>query len=248
MRKTIYLLNIGYQGEGTGYAPQITALTYPLIYRYAEKIGARIHVITKRKFPTWDLDYEKLQIHDLAKERDDAWSLYIDSDAVVHPELPDVTALVSRDTVAHNGVDFAALRWRLDGYFYRDGRNIGSCNWLALASDWCRDLWRPLDDLTPAQAVANIFPTVHEQASGVITAAHLVSDYALSRNIARFGLKCTTLNELWPKLGFTNAEFFFHLYTDPIAVKLARIEQTLDRWNIQPAAWRGYHADYPVTV
>ncbi len=34
MKKTVFLLNIG------NYAPQITGLTYPLIRRWARKIGA----------------------------------------------------------------------------------------------------------------------------------------------------------------------------------------------------------------
>ena len=34
MRKTLYVLNV------EGYAPQITALTYPLLRYYADRIGA----------------------------------------------------------------------------------------------------------------------------------------------------------------------------------------------------------------
>ncbi len=45
IRKTIYTVNIG------DYAPDICALTYPLIQAYANKIGANFHVIRERKFP-----------------------------------------------------------------------------------------------------------------------------------------------------------------------------------------------------
>ena len=226
MRKTLYLLNVG------EYAPEITALTYPLLEGYAAKIGAEVYKITTRCFPHWDLDYEKLQIYRLAKERQDDWSLYIDSDAIVHPELPDLTELIPRDTVAHNGVDFAPIRWRYDEYFRRDGRHIGSCNWLAIASSWCRDLWRPLDDLTPEEAVANISLTVKEEQSGVVTAAHLVSDYALSRNIARFGLKCVTLNGLWKQHGLEDSNFFYHEYTSPRAERVVNLRKVLKSWNL----------------
>src|SRR5580692_10713110 len=99
-RKTVYLLNIG------EYAPELTCLTYPTIGAYAERIGAEILTIRDRKFPEWPVTYEKLQIHDLARRREDDWSIYIDSDTLVHPELPDVTDLIPRDTVAHNGRDF----------------------------------------------------------------------------------------------------------------------------------------------
>lgn len=252
MRKTIYLLNIG------DYAPELTALTYPHIYNYADKIGADICKITERRFPDWDLDYEKLQIYELGEERGDDWSIYIDSDALVHPELPDVTALIPRDTVAHNGADFAGIRWRYDKYFYRDGRNIGSCNWFATASSWCRDLWRPLDDMTFPDALANIRTTVQERNPElaareallqgrlnrqnpkweddaqyiVVPPEHLVSDYALSRNIARFGLKFTTLLDLQKQLGLNDANFFHHEYTVDLETKTKHIRQRIKDWGL----------------
>lgn len=225
MATTIYLLNVG------GYAPELTALTYPHIEFYAHKIGAEICMISERKFPGWDVDYEKLQIYELAEKRGDDWSIYIDSDALIHPELPDVTALIPRDTVAHNGADFASIRWAYDKYFWRDGRHIGSCNWFAMASSWCRDLWRPLDDITFEEAVANITVTVEERHANV-SAEHLVSDYALSRNIARFGLKFTTLNDLWPKIGLTGTNFFHHEYTIPLDEKVAHIRHTIKEWRL----------------
>ncbi len=224
MRKTIYLLNID------NYAPEITAITYPLIERYARKICAQIEMIDERRFPEWDMDYEKLQIYDRAQVNGSDWNIYIDSDALVHPELPDVTDLIPLDTVAHNGHDFANIRWRYDRYFRRDGRHIGSCNWLAIASSWCLDLWRPLDDLTPAQAYENIFPTIEEE-NTVIKREHLVSDYALSRNIARFGLKFTTLTQLWPKLGL-QPNFFWHAYTIPHQQKLIEMKKIVQQWGL----------------
>jgi hypothetical protein len=224
VRKTVYLLNIG------DYAPELTCLTYPTIGAYAERIGAEILTIRDRKFPEWPVTYEKLQIHDLARRRGDDWAIYIDSDTLVHPELPDVTDLIPRDTVAHNGRDFAPVRWTYDQYFRRDGRHIGSCNWFACASSWCLDLWRPLDDLTPAEAVANITLSVSERPH--MEPEHLVDDYALSRNIARFGLKFTTLNELWTDVGLGPSEFFWHEYTITLAEKVERAKNVLARWGI----------------
>jgi hypothetical protein len=224
-RKTVYLLNIN------DYAPELTALTYPHIEFWADKIDARVCKITQRRFPKWDIPYEKLQIYELARERDDDWSIYIDGDALVHPELPDLTTLVPRDTVMHNGADFAPIRWLYDEYFLRDGRHIGSCNWLAVASSWCRDLWRPLDDLTFAQALANITVTVEERCSG-IRPEHLIDDYTLSRNIARFGLKFTTLIEVWRTIGLDNPNFFHHQYTIPVEEKITQIRKTIEDWRL----------------
>jgi len=226
-KKTIFTLNLN------GYAPEITDLTYPLIEAYARKIGAGIHTITERKFPEWPLTYEKLQIFELAQQMKNDWNIYIDSDTLVHPDTPDLTAMLPRDTVGHFWSDFAPVRWRSDRFFQRDGRNIGSGNWLAVASDLCVDLWRPLDDLTPKEAVANIFPTVAEQRSAVVERSHLIDDYVLSRNIAKFGLKFKRIKELFDEAGFEKGGYFFyHHYLFNTAQKVAELKKAIRTWGI----------------
>ena len=95
MKKTLWTLNID------DYAPAITALTYPLLERYAHKIGADFQIIDERWYPDWPVVYENLQIYRRGRGND--WNLYIDSDALVHPDLFDITEVLSRDTVLHNG-------------------------------------------------------------------------------------------------------------------------------------------------
>lgn len=224
-KKTLYTLNVN------GYSREITSLTYPLIHRWAHKIGADVVEITERRFPGWPVVYEKLQIHRLARERGGDWHIYVDSDALIHPETLDWTAFLPMDTVAHNGVDMANIRWRYDDYFLRDGRNIGSCNWMTIASSWCLDLWHPLEDMTLEEALDNIYPTVNEQ-NTVISRDHLLDDYVLSRNIARYGLKVKTLIDIQKALGFENPEFFWHAYTISIAEKVKQMEVVLARWKV----------------
>ena len=249
-KKTIFTLNVD------GYAPEITVLTYPLIEAYAEKIGADFHIISERKFPEWPVTYEKLQIFELAREMGNDWNIYIDSDALVHPDTPDLTKLLPRDTVAHHGKDCAPVRWRSDKYFERDGRHFGTGNWLTVASDLCLDLWRPLDDLTPEQAISNIFPTVFETISGVVNQSHLIDDYVLSRNIARFGLKATTLKEIFSNLGYKEIRdvtgrviqneggyFFYHHYLFPTDQKVVEMKKIIRNWKIVEIM--GY--DFPET-
>src|SRR5215212_8392424 len=168
-KKTIYLLNIG------NYEPEITALTYPSIHRYATKIGAAVHVITQRKFPDWPVTCEKLQIYELGTQHRNDWNIYIDSDTLIHPDLFDITEHLPKDTVLNYHNDFAGPRWAVDDYFRRDGRWISTCGWFTIASDWCLDLWRPLDDLTPDEAVAKAFPINLERRVG-ITAEHVLDD------------------------------------------------------------------------
>ena len=55
VKNTIYTLNIG------NYAPEICALTYPLMEAYARKIGADFYIIRDKKYPEWPVVYEKLR-------------------------------------------------------------------------------------------------------------------------------------------------------------------------------------------
>jgi len=224
VRLAVYTLNID------NYAPEITALTYPLIKFWVGKVGAEWVEIKTRRFPDWPVTYEKLQIYDLARANGAEWHHYIDSDALVHPDTPDWSNYVQRDTVMHNGTDFAGLRWRPCDVFRRDGRNIGSCNWNTWASSWCLDLWRPLE-MSPAEAIARIRPTQGERASGVITPEHLVDDFALSFNIARCGLKLQNLQTLQNVLGIAG-DYYWHAYDVPVAEKVRQMREVLDRWRI----------------
>ena len=225
IKKTIFLLDIN------NYASELTKITRPYVKKYADRIGADIHIINKRKWPDMPIVYEKLQIKDLAKELQSDWNIYIDSDALIHPETPDFTNFIKKDTVLHNGADMAAIRWIYDEYFLRDGRDIGSCNWLTIASDWCLDLWTPLD-ISLEQALKNIQPTMEELRSNVIEKDHLIDDYTLSRNIARYGLKFETILDLSNRIGLQDSEFFWHLYTIPIEEKVSQMKETLERWKL----------------
>jgi hypothetical protein len=226
-KKTIFTLNVD------GYSPEITDLTYPLIEAYARKIGADFHIIGERKFPEWPVTYEKLQIYQLAQEMENDWNIYIDSDALVHPDTPDLTLLLDRDTVAHFGKDFSPVRWKTDRFFERDGRHIGSGNWLTVASDLCIDLWKPVDDLTPAEAIANISPSVIERRSGVVHPSHLIDDYILSRNIAKYGFKFKVFRDIFMEAGYKEGgSFFYHHYLYPTAQKLIEMKKVLRTWGV----------------
>jgi len=252
VKKTLYTLDIG------DYAPEIKAITFPLQQAWADKIGATFVPITQRKFEGWPVVYEKLQIRDIAAERDDDWSIFLDADAMIHPDLFDLTERLPMDTVFHYGSDQRGIRFAADDYFRRDGRFIGSCNWFTIGSRWCRDLWRPLDDLTLEQAVTRIFPTVAERngdgtPGSVVEASHLIDDYTLSRNIARFGLKFQNATDLFTAIG-SKPGYAWHVYnkanTDKIngwtvdqelpdgrkvQVKQPGMKDVLVKWNLRPA-------------
>ena len=232
------------------YEPAVRALAEPLQRHWARKIGAEYRVIAERKFPDFPVVYEKLQLHELGLESD--WTIFLDADALVHPDMFDPTNHLPKDTVAHNGKDMADLRWRFDEYFRRDGRFIGSCNWCAVASEWCLDLWKPLDkEICPKcggsveciacegrpyellKALQNIWPTLGEQQGGNFDRSHLIDDYTLSRNIARYGLKATTIVDICADIGFKGpngqgwSPYFFHLYNIPVKDKIQRMLEHL---------------------
>jgi hypothetical protein len=225
IKKTIFVLNVD------NYAPEIRELTYPLIKHYAHKCGAEFFEIKERKFPGWPPVYEKFQIYKLAQEMENDWNIYIDSDALIHPDLMDMTNHLSKDTVAHNGRDPASHRWKYDRFFHRDGRHIGSCNWFTIGSDWCIELWKPLDDLTLDEAVSNISPMVQET-NTVVVPSHLIDDYTMSRNIAKYGLKFTTFREILKSLGYPDPGFLWHQYTISIDEKVVRLKGVLKQWGL----------------
>ena len=227
-RKTFYTLSVN------DYEPMIQELTFPLMEQYALKIGADFEVIEEREFPSWPVPVEKLQISQKAKENRDEWSIYADADCLISPDMFDVTEHLRKDTVCQNGRDFAGVRLNADKYFRRDGRWTGCCGWFTVASDWCAsDLWRMPDDLTPEQAIRNCHSTVAERLSGVCDEGHLVDDYLLARNIARFGLKYKTVTEICAEIGWKTPDgrgfnpALWHIYALPREEKIRRMLSVL---------------------
>lgn len=276
VRKVLFTLDIG------NYQPAIKALTFPLMKAYAAKIGAEFYPITERKFPGWPIVYEKLQIFELGRGRLGVphphrarqigthpepvfveapdWNIFFDADALISPEMFDVTVNCPPYTVLFNGKDMSQIRFRPDQYFRRDGRFIGACNWFACAPSMCLDLWRPLDDLTLEQAVKNITVTIQEHNSGMFNDNHLIDDYTLSRNIARFGLKHDTLIDICGRMGMRNQfgqgvnPFLWHQYSCSEKDKLDRMLALLSTPTNQPVdvgggrPMQGWHLMSPQDV
>lgn len=220
--KALWTLNIG------GYAPEITQVTYPYLRAYADKIGAEFRVIEERQWPSAPATYEKLQLFKLGEQYD--WNIYIDSDALVHPDMFDVTRHIYPDTVMQYGADLAGTRWKDDKYFRRDTRHISSCNWFTVASSDCLDLWHPLEDMSIDEALRNIQPHLKERKT--CSDGHLIDDYVLSRNIARYGLRYRHFLDLLKHLHSEGAQLFFHthlLTRKEKAYVLPRIMQ--ERWE-----------------
>lgn len=211
---------------------EILDITYPLFKKYCKKIDAEFYEINTRKYPEYPANYEKVQIYQLGQDMENDWNIFFDCDAIIHPDTPDLTYYIPRDYCAHNGNDMAGLRWRYDRFLLRDGRNIGSCTWLNIASDWTIELFKPLDDLTLEEVANNISPVNGEVLTGMVPPIRLIEDYVFSRNIAKYGLKFIRLMDIWPRIGIPNAEFFFHAYAIPIEEKVIRMKECLKNWRV----------------
>lgn len=229
-RRTVYTMLVG------DWAPEISALTLPLMQRWAAKVGAEFVVIRERRYPDLPLMCEKFQIRELGRERNDEWSFYLDADAVIHPNTPDLFTHLQKDTVYHGALDCASFRYDVRApYFRRDGRYRSPGNWCTIASEWCRDdLWL----LPPAEQIPEIIRgitlTPSEIALGM-KAEHLTDDYLTAINEARFGLKRSTLEVELASLGLHIGMCFWHQYLLTREQKAYGIGRALVRdWRLLP--------------
>lgn len=226
IKKTLFTLNIN-----NNYDKELTDLTYPYLKHYAHKMGADFHVITERKFPDYPVTYEKLQIYELSQQMENDWNIFIDCDALIHPDLMDITVHLPFDHVAHFGEDIASYRWIYDKYFLRDGRHIGSCTWFIVASSWNTELWKPIDDMTLDEIEASILPIRKEILNG-ITPLRLIEDYVMSRNIAKYGLKYMSFDTILNKFNQTADGLVYHRYMMPDEEKIVRLKTQMKAWNL----------------
>jgi len=220
MKKTLWTLNIN------DYAPEIREITYPFLKGYAKKIGAEFREITERKFPDFPVSYEKMQLHELGKDSD--WTIFFDADALIHPDAPDFTNFLSKDTIAYNRMDFANIRFKYDKYFKRDGRNLGTGSWVTFASNWCLDVWRPSEEPFD-KIVQNVTPTLKEQMHGV-EAGHLCDGYNQSRNIARFGLKVKKIVDILEEYDLGKG-CFYHVYLNTREEKVKLLKKAAEKFR-----------------
>ena len=226
-KKVIFTLNT----DPDGYK-EVTDLTYPFLKYYAKKIGADFYEIKDRKFPdVKSVTYEKCQVYQLAQDMECEWVYFIDADALIHPDMMDFTVHIPKDTVMHHGSDLATFRWSYDKYFLRDGRHIGSCTWFVVASEWCLDIFKPLDDMKLEEAYKNIFPIASERRAGV-EPWRLIEDYVFSRNIAKYGLKYISVDQLLKSIGHDSGALFYHQYAMDIQEKVVRLKTQMSEWNL----------------
>lgn len=225
------------------WQPEIRNLTFPLLKYYAKKIGADFHVINTRKFPNSPICYERFQLHEISKNYD--WTIQFDADLLLHPDMPDVTQHLSKDTVLISTPGLASQSYQTDEYFQRDGRDQCVGAFVTVNSDWTRDFWKPPEDLTPDQAMARCTPKVFEWRERQLYNDHIVLDYIISRNVAMYGLKTSTIQNLFndfvssDRVSIESVDnYIMHNGSYSNEKKIMHIKNVLkNHWHIDPNKW-----------
>lgn len=168
------------------YWPELCELTLPNLRYYAKKIGAEFFEITERKYPDFPATYEKLQVYELGQQNE--WNILIDADFLLHPLMPDLRLSLNYDVVGIDcGYDASNILDTRSKYFLRDGRNRGIATGIVVTNNVNHDLWEPLE-------------MSWEEARTKTKREHIIDEYCLSRNLARFGLKYTGLFQDYPEM------------------------------------------------
>lgn len=222
------------------WQPNIRSLTFPLFKHFARKIGADFHVIRTRQFPDHPLCYERFQLYELSKHYD--WVYQFDADLLLHPDMPDLTPLLTKDVAVVSQPGMASQSYQSDEYFLRDGRNLCVGIFFTLTSDWTRDFWNPPLDISPEVAMSRCTPKVFEWRERQLFHEHVVIDYLISRNVARYGIKIKPIQSVFSDAlarGYCSLlpvdDYIMHNASLQNHHKLAHIRNVLQNyWKIDP--------------
>ena len=220
MRKLIHVVNIN------NFFPELFALTYPTIRSYAERNGYMINIITERKFPDYPINYEKMQVYEDGKNAE--VNILCDADMLIHPEFPDVTEFLKRDSIAFNDNYNISWKYHVDRirYFMRDGRDVGIATNFVVSSDWTHDVWEPLS--LSQKDIEDLAKKENTDSGGADGRGwgHYADEFALSYNMAKYGLKYTGVTwEDWMR------PWLIHTGTGDKNEALQIARQTLEKWS-----------------
>jgi hypothetical protein len=221
MRKLIHVVNIN------DFFPELFTLTYPTIRSYAERNGYMINMITERKFPDYPINYEKMQVYEDGKDAE--VNILCDADMLIHPQFPDVTEFLQRDSISFNDNYNISWKYHVDRikYFMRDGRDVGIATNFVVSSDWTHDVWEPLSlSQKDIEELAKKENTESKNDPSQRGWGHYADEFALSYNMAKYGLKYTGVTwEDWMR------PWLVHTGTGDKNEALQIARQTLEKWS-----------------
>jgi hypothetical protein len=207
MKKIIHCVYIN------NYFPELWRYTYPTLVAYANRIGADLNIIEKRKFHDWHINYEKMQVHELGKDADA--NFLVDSDVLIHPQFPDFIDIIPRHHIAFNDNYNASTKFVLNDYFVRDGRDVGIATNAVVSYRSTHDVWEPLT-ITP-----------EEGREITLVREGDIDEYCLSHNMAKYGLKYTGITwEDWQR------QYLVHTGTGDRELAIRMAEEAYELWNL----------------
>ena len=220
MRKLIHVVNIN------DFFTELFELTYPTIRSYAERNGYMINMITEGKFPDYPINYEKMQVYEDGK--DAVVNILCDADMLIHPEFPEVTKFLKRDSIAFNDNYNISRKYHVDRirYFMRDGRDVGIATNFVVSSDWTHDVWEPLS--ISQKDIEELAKKENTDTGGAEGRGwgHYADEFALSYNMAKYGLKYTGVTwEDWMR------PWLIHTGTGDKNKALQIARTTLEEWS-----------------
>ena len=88
-----------------------------------------------------------------------------------------------------------------------------------------------MQETTWGECMANIFPVLDEIRAGTCPREHLIDDYLVTQNIARYGLKVSTVIDLCKQINHP-PYYFFHLYACSYEDKVSKLTAKAKEWGI----------------
>jgi hypothetical protein len=207
MKKILHVVNIN------DFFPELFAYTFPTMKKYAERYDWEINLITKRKFPEWHINYEKMQVWEDGKDAD--MNLLVDADVLIHPKFPCVSGIVPEYYIGFNDNYHASRKFILNDYFRRDGRDVGIASNFVVSYKSTHDVWEPLKDITPEEGRKITFVREGD-----------IDEYCLSHNMAKYGLKYSGITwEPWMR------QFLIHTGTGDKDLALIMAKRATEEWK-----------------
>lgn len=191
---------------------EVTEITIPRIQSYARSIGADINLIgSKRKFPEYPLQYERLQIFDDGKDYE--WNLAVDGDLLIGENVVDPTLYLSPKKIALTlSYPLSACASVESRIFQRDKRDLLPLQFFLVTSHLTHELWEPL-------------PGPPQHHIGSLIELDRMAEYACAYNIARYGLQVSGT--------FPRGAQVFKAFVNPAGSRTASqmIQEKLREWG-----------------
>ncbi len=200
------------------FFPELWKLTLPSIEAYADRFGYQLNIISKRKFPEWHINYEKMQVYEDGMDCD--VNLLVDADMLIHPQYPDILGLCPPNWVAVMDGYYASEKLLLNSDFLRDGRDVGIASNFVFSGALTHDLWKPLE-ITPEEGKKITFVREGD-----------IDEYCLSKNMARYGIKyCGIIAHTNPKITEKLKQLVVHTGTGNRDYAIHLAEKTVEKWK-----------------